>query len=107
MDQTRLVGRWLEEENRWLVSKVAYTISIRAGHFHVCGIDESDGTRLRISNLNWDGDALRFATYYPPTGHHAEHRMQLIRKGRATHRVSYVDEDGRHVIDENWKKVPR
>jgi hypothetical protein len=107
MDCTALVGRWIEEDNPVLVSTIVLTISIRGGRFHVCAIDESDWSRLRVSSIRWDGDLLQFKTFYSPTGHRTEHNFRVVGKGRARLRIRYSDEDGRFSIDENWRKVTR
>jgi hypothetical protein len=102
-----LVGKWTEEENSVPVTPVIYTITMKGGHVHVTGIDASDGTRLRVSNIRWNGVTLSFKTFYPPTGHRAEHGFEVVGKRRARHVVSYSDDAGRYCAEENWKKMTR
>ena len=99
-----LVGTWIEEENPFDTTAVVYTIVVRAGRFRVSGVDESDGVSLRISNTTWDGERLRFVTFFPPTQHEATHEFWVTRKGRARHKVTYSDGYRNHTINEVWKK---
>jgi hypothetical protein len=99
-----LVGTWVEEENPFDTTTVQYTIEAKGGRFRVAGVDEPGGVPLRISRLTWDGRRLRFVSLYPPTGHRAEHEFWVISKGRAKHRVTYSDEDGKRTVMELWKK---
>jgi hypothetical protein len=101
-----LVGIWVEEENPFDTTTVAYTVEARSGGFNVSGVDECDGIALQISNTTWDGENLRFLSVYPPTQHKANHEFQLTGNRRAKHTVSYSDEYGHHRIDEVWKKRP-
>ena len=69
------------------------------------GLDEDNGVALRISNISWDGEILRFVSLYPPTKHKARHDFRLTGKRRARHDVTYSDEDGEHTVREVWRKV--
>lgn len=99
-----LVGTWVEEENSFNTTAVVYTIKARKGRFCVRGVDESEGVALRISSTSWDGERLRFVSFFPPTRHKASHEFWLTRRGRARHEVSYSDKDGNHTASEVWKK---
>jgi len=83
----RLVGTWEERENPVYKTPVVYEIELADGHFCVSGKDEDSGKRLTVSGIVWDGKALRFTTYFPPTRYRATHVMQVTRSGRAIHLV--------------------
>jgi len=72
-----LVGTWQEVENPISETSVIYKIAVVDGHFVVSGIDEDDGTKLKISDTRWDGAALYFTSVYPRTG--AEYSMSCER----------------------------
>ena len=67
---------------------VVYTIALKGSSIVVSGVDESDGTELRISGVSWDGSQLRFKSLYPPTNHKASHVFRLTAKDRAIHTTS-------------------
>ncbi len=77
-----LIGVWREEENPVSTSSVVFTIGVVEGRFVVTAIDEQDGESLRISNLRWDGKALRFTAVCPSTTYIAEHALRLLGNGR-------------------------
>ena len=100
-----LVGTWFEEWNPINVTSVAYTIKARAGRFNVSGKDKDGGVVLRISKTTWDGEKMRFVSIYPPTKHKAHHEFWLTEKGRARHRVEYMDEYGTRTENESWRNL--
>jgi hypothetical protein len=77
-----LVGTWGGVQNPVLTTTVTYTVRIRKGCFYVSGLDEDNGVALRISNISWDGEILRFVILYPPTKHKARHDFLLRGKAR-------------------------
>jgi hypothetical protein len=103
-EPSSLAGTWVEEKNHFHTSTVVYTITADDGEVSVSGIDEDDGVKLRIQGTRWDGKKLYFTTLFPPTKHKASHVFSLIGRGRASHSVSYSDEDGHHTVNEVWKK---
>ena len=68
-----LIGKWVEEPNRFDTATVVYTIRKRQSRVYVTGVDESDGIALKISRTEWDGRRLRFVSLSPPTKHRAAH----------------------------------
>jgi hypothetical protein len=99
-----LAGTWVEEKNDFHTSAVVYTITVENREISVSGIDENDGVELRIQRTRWDGKNLHFTTLFPPTKHKAIHVFSVTGRGRASHSVSYSDEDGDHTVNEVWKK---
>jgi hypothetical protein len=95
-----LVGAWQEVENQVSESSVVYTIAVVKGRFAVSGIDESDGTKFKISNVRWDGAALQFSSLFPPTGHRVEHVFRALRPRLVNHELTYTG-------FELWRKRPQ
>jgi hypothetical protein len=90
-----LVGAWTEEENRFHTSTVVFRIRVREGCFCVDGVDESDGCRLKIFGVTWDGRVLNFLTFFAPTKHKAHHVFEPVGPGKAGVTVSYSDQYGK------------
>jgi hypothetical protein len=104
-----LVGTWEEAQNPVDATPVVYTIALRSSTIVVSGLDESDGKRLRISGVSWDGRQLRFKSLYPPTKHKASHVFRLTAKHRAMHTTTYTDDEETWGGKEQWRKriLPR
>lgn len=95
-----LAGTWQEVENPISETSVVYRIAVVDGHFVVSGIDEGDGTKLTISNIQWDGAALCFTSVYPRTGRRVKHVFRVFKRGLVKHDVTSTD----HEI---WRKRPK
>jgi hypothetical protein len=94
-----LVGTWQEVENQVSESSVVYKIAVTNGRFVVAGVDESDGTKFKISDIRWDGTALAFTSLFPPTEHRAKHVLRAFKPGLVNHEVTSTDY-------EVWRKRP-
>ncbi|MGA2966868.1 MAG: hypothetical protein ABSD64_11705 [Terriglobales bacterium] len=88
-----LVGTWQEVENPISETSVIYMIAVVDGRFVVNGIDEGDGTKLKISNVRWDGAALYFTSVYPRTGHRVKHVLRPFKPGLVNHDVTSTDHE--------------
>lgn len=99
-----LVGTWEEAQNAVDATPVVYTIALKGSTIVVSGLDESDGTKLRISGVSWDSRQLRFKSLYPPTKHKASHVFRLTAKVRAIHTITYSDDEGTWGGQEQWRK---
>lgn len=99
-----LVGTWEEAQNAADATPVVYTIALKGSSIVIGGVDESDGTALRISGVSWDGRQLRFNSLYPPTNHKASHVFRLTTKDRAIHTTTYTDDEGTWGGRERWRK---
>jgi hypothetical protein len=99
-----LAGTWEEAQNAVDATPVVYTIALKGSSIVVSGVDESDGTELRISGVSWDGRQLRFKSLYPPTNHRASHVFRLTAKNRAIHTTTYTDDEGTWGGREQWRK---
>lgn len=98
------VGVWEQVPNRFHTTTVVYRIASTRGTVRIAGCDESDRSTLKISHIGLTGGEFRFQTLYKPTKHKAFHTMRLTTKNRATHVVTYADEDGRCVSRERWRQ---
>lgn len=98
------VGVWEQVPNRFHTTTVVYRIASRGRTVRISAVDESDQSSLKISHVGLSGSELRFQSLYPPTKHKAFHTMRLTTKNRASHVVTYADEDGRCVSRERWRK---
>lgn len=89
-----LLGTWEPDNDGY--STVRFTL--RAGRTRplVSAVDTHDGERLRVSDVDWDGEALRFRIYTPSTGWSVDHEWRSI--GRAKAEVRYT-------LTEAWTKV--
>lgn len=102
-----LAGTWEQQPNSFHTTSVVYTINATNDRFVVSGVDESNGNLFKISRTGYNGETLRFTSLFPPTNHKAKHVFRLLGKGRASHLVSYTDEDGSYTEQERWRKRPR
>jgi hypothetical protein len=98
-----LVGDWVEEDNSFDVSTVIFTIRVREGCFCVNGVDESDGSRLKVFGVTWNGEVLTFLTFFAPTKHRAHNVFEPFGRGTAKLTVNYSDEYGKYTIVEMRK----
>ena len=88
------VGTWEEDPTTDTRTTVIYTVSVQQGRFRVAGRDGEDGNVLKISQVKWDGDSLRFTSFYPPGHHKAQHVLRLRSNGKMSHEVSGTYLDG-------------
>lgn len=86
-----MAGTWQEVENPISETSVVYEVAVVDGQFAVRGIDEGDGTRLKISNVKWDGSALYFTSVYPRTGRRVEHELRAFGPRLVKHYVTSTD----------------
>ena len=71
-----LVGTWRDADEDH-GSSVQITIRAAGADFEVSGVDASDGERLSISNVRWDGRVLQFDSFVPSTGHRVEYALEV------------------------------
>lgn len=89
LDHTHpLVGTWITEDED---SDVALVVKAVRGRFAVSGFCRSDGERLRVTKVCWDGEALSFDTLVPSTKCRAKHVFRLQADGRAEVEFTFVD----------------
>ena len=88
-----LVGRWQSSDEH---ISVLFTIDKTDKGFRVQAIDESDGERLIVSKVKWNGRVLAFETLTPSNKWRTRNRLRLISKTKAIHELTYW---------EPWKKV--
>ena len=67
--------------------------------------DSEDGTELKISQVKWDGSALRFTSFYPPGEHTATNVMRYRSKEKLNLRCSGTYADGEEFsLLEVWSR---
>jgi hypothetical protein len=100
-----LVGTWEQEPRTGATTTVVCTISVNQGEFRTSEKDGENGSGLEISLTKWDGDSLRFTSYFPPTKHKAKHVLTVLSKGRTSHKVSGIYRDGERFSDQEiWRR---
>lgn len=88
-----LIGTW--QYNK-AVSPVLFTIDKTSRGFRIQAIDESDGEKIIISKVKWDGKVLSFETLTPSNNWRTRNRLKLISKTKAIHELTFW---------EPWDKV--
>jgi hypothetical protein len=100
-----LVGTWEQEPSTDATTTVVYTISVNQGKFRVSGKDGENGSDLEISLTKWDGNSLRFTSYFPPTKHKAKHVLTVLSNGRLSHKLTGTYWDGERFSEhEIWRR---
>jgi hypothetical protein len=82
-----------------------FTVSAKKGKFFVTGKDREDDVAFRISGTQWDGEALRFASFYPPTKHKARNVLRVLPRGRMSWDITTTFDDDPCSEREVWRKV--
>lgn len=90
-----LIGSWRYSE---AVSPLTFTIDKTARGFRVQATDETDGEKLVVSKVKWDGKVLSFETLTPSNGWCTRNRLKLTSKTKATHELTFW---------ETWEKVAK
>ena len=84
---------------------MVFEVSVKHGRFAVTAWDSEDGKELKISRLRYDGNALRFTSFYPPGEHTAIHAMRYRSKGKLNLTCSGTYADGEEFsLLEIWIK---
>jgi hypothetical protein len=77
---------------------VLFTIDNTARGFRVQASDESDGEKLVVSKVKWDGKVLSFETLTPSNGWRTRNRLRVTSKAKAIHELTFW---------EPWEKVAK
>ena len=90
-----LVGTWAQKArlDDPDTSYVTFTISLRDRKLVVDGVDTSDGEKLVISDVRWDGKVLEFTSVCPSTHWKAKHVFRVREPGLADHQVTYTESE--------------
>jgi hypothetical protein len=80
------VGRW-HASNQQIA--VTFVIELAAKGFRVQAIDESDGEKLVVSKVRWNGKDLSFETRTPSNQWRTKNRLQLISKRKMLQELTY------------------
>lgn len=90
-----LSGVWFDAGIR---TGAEITIRVDDGEILVSEIDTSDGEVFEVSNVSWDGVALKFVARMPSTRHRVQNVLRLSSPGSINLRVTH----GQH-----WKRRRR
>jgi hypothetical protein len=88
-----LTGRWQTADGQ---ISVVLNIKPFGKGFRVSAYDESDGEKLSVSKVKWDGETLEFETLTPSTKWRTKNRIKLISEKEIVHELTHW---------EKWKKV--
>lgn len=91
-DDHALIGTWITQQED---SDAAFTVSVKAGKFHVSGFCRSEGEAFKITQVKWDGTALSLMAQMPSTGHVTRNVFRMRPNGKA---------DLHLTLFEVWKK---
>ena len=86
-------GRWLHEDKD---TDAEYIIEKREGVIAVTARCIFDGELMKVHDLRWEDDALRFDTVVPSSGYRARHAMRFLAPDRCDHELT---------LFETWKRV--
>jgi hypothetical protein len=75
---------------------VLFTIDKTAKGFRIEAVDQSDGEKLVISKVKWDGESLTFETLTPSNRWRTRNRLTVMSKTKAIHELTFW---------EDWEKV--
>ncbi|MFA6008445.1 MAG: hypothetical protein WC799_00570 [Desulfobacteraceae bacterium] len=87
-----LIGTWITDNED---SDAAFSITFEDGAFKVHGFCRSDGEEFEISNLEWNGEWLRFTAKMLSTDTISKNAFRIRPDGRANLELT---------IFEVWKK---
>ncbi len=85
-----LIGTWVVADD---LSNIEFQIKPKRGGFAVSAVDGFDGEQFLVSEVHWDGQALRFTVLVPSNGTRAEHCVRVRRDGSLEDRFTarYID----------------
>jgi len=81
-----LIGQWQNDE---ACMPVLFTIDKTAHGFRIQAICQSDGEKLVVSNVKWDGKVLSFNTLTPSNKWRTRNRLTVISRIKATHELTF------------------
>jgi hypothetical protein len=90
-----IVGGWRASDS---YRDTLFTIEKTTKGFRVEAIDESDGEKLVVSKVKWDGKVLSFETLTPSNNWRTRNQLQVISNRKAVHELTFW---------ESWNKVSK
>jgi hypothetical protein len=82
-----LIGTWVLPDD----TPAEYTVHSLGETPAVSGVDSSDGEVFVISDVHWDGTALRFTSLMPSTSYELTHVMRAFDGGAVEHEWTRVE----------------
>lgn len=89
----QFTGRWKSADAQ---ISVLFEIELLGKAFRIKAHDESDGEKLLISKVKWDGKTLSFETLTPSTKWRTRNRLKLISEKEIIHELTHW---------EKWEKL--
>lgn len=89
-----IIGNWRAVGGQ---ISVIFTIENSAKGLHIRAVDESDGEKLVVSKIKWDGKILSFETRTPSNGWRTRNAFKVISKTKAIQELTHW---------EPWEKIP-
>ena len=86
-----LVGVWISCDP--FETSVEHHISTADGAYEVEVRDSEDGELAEVSALNWDGDRLKYSSYWPSSGRLVKNSLLRIEDGRVALTFTYTSQD--------------
>ncbi|MGA2246899.1 MAG: hypothetical protein ABSH48_18045 [Verrucomicrobiota bacterium] len=90
-----LIGIWRYGE---AVRPLLFKIDKKARSFRVQASDESDGEKLIVSKVKWDGKVLSFETLTPSNNWRTRNRLKLVSEREVIHELTFW---------ESWEKMDK
>jgi len=94
-----LLGTWVHalpwDSDEYLAE---YSISLADGALSVAGFETNGGEEFVISDVEWDGEWLRFRSLMPSTGRVGTNEFRLVQADRIESRFTFT------VIEEMIRK---
>ena len=81
-----LYGKWRTSAGQ---IEVVFTFIKTAKGIRIQAIDESDGEKLRVSKVKWDGKVLNFETYTPSKKWRTRNRFKPLSRTNAVQELTY------------------
>ena len=86
-----IVGRWRQvapwDGDDYLSE---YTIAFDGNKFSVSAQDLNDGEAFQISDVSWDGEALRFRSFMPSTRREGLNEFRVLSDGTIESRFTFT-----------------
>jgi len=89
-----LLGTW---HYRDAVSPILFTITKSPASLRIKAVDHSDGEKLTVSKIKWDGEILTFETLTPSNNWRTRNLLKVISQTKAIHELTFW---------ERWEKIP-
>ncbi len=87
---TLLVGKWTHADP-W--NTMVHSISVTNNCYEVAVYDSEDEEFANIYDIKWDGDKLRYSSYWNSSGRLLKNILQLVEADKVSLTYTYTDHD--------------